>query len=177
MTSEREQVVDDRDGEHERAQPQREALPTSASIPSANAVSVDIATPHPCAEPRPALNARKIATGTTIPNTPAATGSVTAPPVAQLAHVELAARLEAETRKNSVIRPAVQPVAQVVREAVPADADGQRRVPDAFVRRRVGVHPDERGDGGGEEDGRAAGLRREEAAQWRLEVAHPGGAA
>ena len=32
--------------------------PTSASIPSANAVSVDIATPQPCADGRPALKAR-----------------------------------------------------------------------------------------------------------------------
>ena len=32
--------------------------PTSASMPSANAVSVDIATPQPCADGRPALKAR-----------------------------------------------------------------------------------------------------------------------
>ncbi len=32
--------------------------PTSVSIPSANAVSVDIAVPQPCAEPWPAFTAR-----------------------------------------------------------------------------------------------------------------------
>ena len=32
--------------------------PTSASIPSAKAVSVDIAAPHPCAAELPALKAR-----------------------------------------------------------------------------------------------------------------------
>ena len=32
--------------------------PTSASIPSANAVSVDIAAPQPCADGRPAFTAR-----------------------------------------------------------------------------------------------------------------------
>ena len=50
--------------------------PTSASIPSANAVSVDIAAPEPCADGLPAFTARKIATGTTMPPSPAASGSM-----------------------------------------------------------------------------------------------------
>ena len=49
--------------------------PTSASIPSANAVSVDIAVPQPLAEALPALIARKIAIGIAIPPTAAAAGS------------------------------------------------------------------------------------------------------
>jgi hypothetical protein len=48
--------------------------PTSASIPSANAVSVDMATPQPCAESWPAFSTRKIETGTIIPPRPAASG-------------------------------------------------------------------------------------------------------
>ena len=51
--------------------------PTIASRPRANAVSVDIAVPKPCAEGLPRLNARKIAIGTIIPQSPATTGSVT----------------------------------------------------------------------------------------------------
>ena len=37
-------------------------------------MSVDIAVPQPCADERPALNARKIATGTIIPPRPAKSG-------------------------------------------------------------------------------------------------------
>src|SRR5215213_8728266 len=48
--------------------------PTSASRPSAKAVSVDIAVPQPCADGRPALNARKIATATAAPPNPATRG-------------------------------------------------------------------------------------------------------
>ena len=47
---------------------------SSPSAPSANAVSVDIAAPQPVAPAPPALNARKIATGTAMPPSAAATG-------------------------------------------------------------------------------------------------------
>ena len=50
--------------------------PTRARIPSANAVSVDMAVPQPCADARPALKARKMAIGTIIPPRPASTGMV-----------------------------------------------------------------------------------------------------
>src|SRR5215831_8882843 len=43
-------------------------------MPSAKAVSVDIAVPHPPADGWPAFTARKIATGTTIPPRPATSG-------------------------------------------------------------------------------------------------------
>ncbi len=51
--------------------------PTSASTPSAKAVSVDIATPQPWAAGPPPLKARKIATGTSIPPLPATSGRAT----------------------------------------------------------------------------------------------------
>ena len=51
-------------------------LPASASAPSANAVSVDMAVPQPCAVGWPALIARKMAIGTIMPPSPASTGSV-----------------------------------------------------------------------------------------------------
>ena len=57
ITTQRDEVVDDR----EREQRTRRRVPpgaTSASTPSANAVSVDIAAPQPCAPEPPALKAR-----------------------------------------------------------------------------------------------------------------------
>ena len=50
--------------------------PTSASAPSANAVSVDMAMPQACSVGRPAFVIRKMATGTTIPARPTSSGSV-----------------------------------------------------------------------------------------------------
>ena len=53
------EVVKDDGRQHERAQPVGNAgAPTSASRPSAKAVSVDIAIPHPRAEELPALKSR-----------------------------------------------------------------------------------------------------------------------
>ena len=49
--------------------------PTIASRPSANAVSVDIAAPQPCAEGRPALKTRKMPTAAAAPPSPASSGS------------------------------------------------------------------------------------------------------
>src|SRR3954454_2885332 len=49
--------------------------PSRARAPSANAVSVDIATPQAWAAGRPALTARKIRAGTAMPASPAASGS------------------------------------------------------------------------------------------------------
>ncbi len=51
-------------------------LPARASAPSANAVSLDMDAPQPWALRVPALNARKMAIGTTMPASPAITGSV-----------------------------------------------------------------------------------------------------
>ena len=56
---EREDVVDDDDREHPRAVDDRGSAGRRARAgPSAKAVSVDIAIPHPAADERPALNAR-----------------------------------------------------------------------------------------------------------------------
>src|SRR4051794_4133448 len=49
--------------------------PSSARVPSANAVSVDIATPQAWEVGRPALTARKTRAGTAIPTSPATSGS------------------------------------------------------------------------------------------------------
>ena len=78
---------------------------SSASAPSARAVSVDIAAPQPCAPLPPALNARNMATGTAIPPSAAATGIARrwrsrSSPVSS-------SRLASSptTRKKSVIKP------------------------------------------------------------------------
>ena len=74
-------------------------------MPRANAVSVDMAVPQPCADGRPALAARKMAIGTIIPPRPVSTGSVSrlrsrSSPVS---HSRRASR--PTTRKKNVISP------------------------------------------------------------------------
>ncbi len=80
---------------------------SSASTPSARAVSVDIAAAQPCAAGPPALNAKKIPTGTAIPPSAAATGIARrwrsrSSPVSS-------SRLASSptTRKKKVIRPSL----------------------------------------------------------------------
>ena len=79
--------------------------PARASAPSANAVSVDIAAPQPCALGLPALNARKIAIGTSMPPSPARNGSATRLRTrsSPMSHSRRASR--PTTRKNRVISP------------------------------------------------------------------------
>jgi hypothetical protein len=79
--------------------------PTSASMPSANAVSVDIAVPQPCAEPFPALAARKIATGTTMPPRPAASGSASRRRSRSSPMSKPRRASRPTTKKKNVIRP------------------------------------------------------------------------
>ena len=96
--------------------------------------------------------------------------------LAQLAHVELAARLEADDEEEERHQPVVDPVPHVLRQAGAADADRQVRRPEVLVGRRVDVDPDERRDRRGEQDDRTARLGAEELAQRRADVARPGGA-
>ena len=56
---------------------------------------------------------------------------------------------------------------------MPAEVDREHRRPDAVVRRRVDVHPHERGDGRAEQDRGAAGLGAQEVAERGREVARP----
>jgi hypothetical protein len=79
--------------------------PTSASMPRAKAVSVDIAVPQPWADPCPALAARKIAIGTSMPATPAASGSVSRrrSRSSPMSNPRRASR--PTTKKKNVIRP------------------------------------------------------------------------
>ena len=65
---------------------------------------------------------------------PASSGSVERPPLAQLAQVELAPRLEPDDEEEERHQAAVHPLAQRPGRARAADADRQRRLPDALVR-------------------------------------------
>ena len=123
-------------------------LPTSArAIPSANAVSVDMAVPQPYADARPALKAEKMAIGNDHPaEASASTGTAQAAALAQLAQVELAACLQPDHEEEEGHQAAVhlQPCRSRDMPSA-AEADGQpgattalsnRRVPPAHTSRR-----------------------------------------
>ena len=74
-------------------------------MPSAKAVSVDIATPQPWAESVPPLIARKIATGTIIPPIPASTGSARRRRSRSSPTSNSRRTSSPTTRKKKVIRP------------------------------------------------------------------------
>ena len=85
----------------------------SASAPSANAVSVDIAAPQPWAPAPPALKARKIATGSAMPPIAASTGIGEPVALAQVADVQLALGLQPHDQEEEGHQALVDPVAQV----------------------------------------------------------------
>ncbi len=94
-------------------------------------------------------------------------------PVPQLAQVELAPRLEPDHEEEERHQPAVHPVAQIEGYAPPTELDRERRPPQRVIRGRVDVHPHERGNGGAEQEGGAAGLRAQKRAQRRLQGPRP----
>ncbi len=96
-----------------------------------------------------------------------------ASPLAQLAEIELAPRLEPDHEEEEGHQAAVDPAAQVHRDRVPADVDRERRRPDALVRRVIDVRPDECRDDRREENRGAPGLGVEEGAERSLQVARP----
>ena len=87
--------------------------PTSASRPSAKAVSVDIAIPQPPADERPAVEREVDRDGHRHPADPRQQRQGEPPPLPQLAQVELASRLEADDEEEERHQPAVDPVAKV----------------------------------------------------------------
>ena len=148
--------------------------PTSASIPSANAVSVDIAVPQaPVGACEPAI-ARKIATGTIIPPMPAATGSSSRRRSRRSPRSNSRRASSPTTKKNNVISPELTQWRRSSVDARAADQDAQRRRPDALVG-GADVGPDQRADRAGQQERRRPGLGPQEVAQRRLEVARPGG--
>ena len=101
--------------------------PTSASIPSANAVSVDIAVPQaPAGAFDPAISQEDRDRD----DHPADAGrnrQQQPPAVAQIAEIELAPRLKADDEEEQRHQARVDPVAQVERDARAADSNAQRR--------------------------------------------------
>ena len=91
----------------------------------------------------------------------------------QLAEVELASRLESDDEEEEGHQAAVHPFAEPERHPGATHLDRQRRSPHGVVRRRVDVHPHQRGDGRSEQDRRATRLGADELAQRRLEVPRP----
>ena len=76
-----------------------------------------------------------------MPPIPASKRQSEPPSLPQLAEVELAPRLEPDDEEEERHQPAVHPLAQVERDAVSAELDRERRLPQRVVRRRVDVHP------------------------------------
>ena len=91
-------------------------------MPSANAVSVDIATPQPCAEERAGVEREVDRDRDDHPAEPGEQRQREAAALAQLADVELAPRLEPDDEEEERHQPVVDPVAEVLRDPVAADA-------------------------------------------------------
>ena len=73
-------------------------------------------------------------------------GQREAPAIAQLAEVELATSLEADDEEEERHQAAVDPPPEVERDVRVPDCDREARRPDACIRVRVDVHPEERGE-------------------------------
>src|SRR4029453_19659512 len=97
------------------------------------------------------------------------------PPLTELAQIELSPRFEPDDEEKERHQAAVDPLAQIEGNAVAAYVDREARPPEGVVGRRRDVHPDERRDGGREQDRGAAGLGAEELAERRLDAARPCG--
>ena len=99
-----------------------------------------------------------------------------APAVAQLADVELALGLEPDDEEEERHQPLVDPLAQLERDAVVAEADRELGGPDRLVGVRPRrVRPQQGGDRGAQQHERAAALGVQEVAQRRRQVARPRG--
>jgi len=91
----------------------------------------------------------------------------------QLAHVELAAGLQAEDEEEEGHEPAVHPLAQVQRHPMAGELHRQPGAPDRRIRQRIDVHPGQRGHRHAQQHGGATGLRAQEDPQRRLQIPRP----
>ena len=168
-------IVDDSEGEHERAQTIGKPLPDQREHAERKRRVGRHRRPPPV---RRAVTRVHREVNRDRDDDPAEAGrqrQCHPPPLSQLAHVELAPGLETDDEEEERHQSAVQPVAEVLRDARAADPDRHHRVPDPLVRRRVDVHPDEGGHRGRQQHRRTARLRAQEAAQRRLQIPCPGG--
>ena len=83
------------------------AGPTSAITPSRNAVSVPMTAPHPAAASPDGLSARKIAAGTSMPMTPATSGTTTRLRSTSSPMANSLRTSRPMTKKNTTIRPSL----------------------------------------------------------------------
>ena len=109
--------------------------PSSASRPSASAVSVDIATPHPCALGAAGVDGQVDQHWDDHADEAGRAGQHEPPPLPQVAQVELAPRLQADDEEEQRHQSAVDPGPQVVGDLHVAEADREARVPERLVAR------------------------------------------
>src|SRR6185295_16805638 len=95
------------------------------------------------------------------------------PALTQLAQVYFAPRLETYHEEEERHKSAVDPVAERERDAPVAQVDGELGLPQPRVRRAVDVDPDKCSYCGREENGGTSGLRAQELAERRLDAARP----
>jgi hypothetical protein len=98
------------------------------------------------------------------------------PPVAQVAQVELAPRLQADDQEEERHQPAVDPLPQAQRDAGAAEVEREVHLPETLVRPVGHVCPEQRGDDRRQQHAGAAGLGAQEAAQRGAHLPRPGGA-
>ena len=115
--------------------------PSSASTPTANAMSVAIGIAQPSSPSPPTLMATNRSAGTTMPPTAATAGSAARLAVAQLAGDQLALDLEPDDEEEDGHQRVVDPVHQRLGDREVARPDGELAVPPARVARGVGVGP------------------------------------
>ena len=172
---ERDEIVDHHDGQHERAEPVREARADEREHAERergvgrhrSAPAVRRGTAAVQREEDGDRDEHAAETGQERQR-----GAAT---LAQLAHVELPSRLEADDEEEERHQAGVDPAAQVLGDAGVAEANRELRPPDPVVRRGVRVHPGERGHRGGQQQHGAPRLGAEEVAQRRPEAARPRG--
>jgi hypothetical protein len=95
--------------------------------------------------------------------------------LAQFAHVELAAGLQASDQEEERHEPGVHPFAQALRQFAAARVNRQVRVPPGVVPRGVQVCPGQRHQSRRQQDRGAARLGAQELPQRRLQAPRPGG--
>ena len=173
----REQVVHDHDREHERPQPVRNAPAEDVEQPEREG-GVGGHCDAPPLRGRAAEVEREVD-----PHRGAHAADRRqhreheAPPLAKVAEVELAPRLETQHEEEERHQPAVHPLAQRQLDPLAVDVDREHGLPQLVVRRGVHVHPHQRRDRRGEQDRRTAALGAQELAQRALDPARPRGCA
>ena len=167
-------VVDDDDRQQEGPQAVGKRGPTRASMPSAKAVSVDIATPHPWAEASPRVDGQVDRDRHDHPAEGGEHRQGEAAALAQLADVELAPHLEPDDEEEERHQAVVDPIAEVLGDARVADPDRECVCQTRLVGGRSMLAQASAATRRAEQDDGAAGLGAQELAQRSRQAARPG---